>query len=159
MWCLSIAIHNDHNYSRTNCPILMKLHTISYYTVVSTMTCASCKIISLILNQPKETMHIRSPSHHSLMITKSIKQYTFISNEQWETLFHECYNQQKRYMDKGRTTTNIQKTTTQTRQYKSTKQDTNSTRVPTIISLKLRLIQVRLGTYICQKDRLVLKTF
>ena len=65
----------------------------------------------------------------------------------------------KWHMDKGRTTTSIQKTpTTQNRQYNSTKQHTNSTRVPTKI-FKLCLIQARLGTYIYQKERWVLKTF
>ena len=54
------------------------------------------------------------------------------------------------HMDNGRTTTNIQKTTL-TRQYNSTKQNTNSTRVSTKLSLKLCPIQARLGTYQCLK--------
>ena len=70
----------------------------------------------------------------------------------------ECYNQQKLAQGQGEDINEHTKTT-QARQYNSTEQDTNSTRVPTKISLIVCLIQTRLGTYICQKDRCVLKTF
>ena len=76
-----------------------------------------------------------------------------------ETLFPECYNQQNMKHGQRDDNNELTKTpTTQNRQHNSTKQHTNSTRGPTKIH-KLCLIYARLGKYIYQKERSVLKTF